>query len=349
MLAVVLVVALLVGTGAAPGRAAQEIAVTVPRLTSDDPVLIARVRDHFAGGGGLKVLYAGDSLVYSSASRSDEGTLASRLTARLQRQWGVRVNGCDVSLPSCTCADAEPLIAFMLAAHPHLVVYDVNIGWLGSGGPQHPALRMLGSGWPATPVAVLAVPQFPAELYLPWYRKDFSQLEQHGGRLGAQVLREEDIQWQSLQRIFALVGASAAQGVFFLPPRNRALYERYDLLDEEGLDRTRAQLARLAEETGVLLLDYTWAIDDTLFVDPVHLAPAGIARLAGMLGRDLERVRAVVGMAVLTSSRPQPNRLLPCLPLPAGPFFRQPQAAFARPRQGGAASLERSAVSGVMP
>ncbi|MCR4400810.1 MAG: hypothetical protein NUV35_08115, partial [Syntrophomonadaceae bacterium] len=154
---------------------------------------------------------------------------------------------------------------------------------------------------------------------------------------------------QSLQRIFALVGASAAQGVFFLPPRNRALYERYDLLDEEGLDRIRARLARLADETGVLLFDYTWAIDDTLFVDPVHLAPAGIARLAGMLGRDLERARAVMGMAVLTSSRPQPNRLLPCLPLPARPFFRQPQAAFARPVQGGAVSPERSAAPGVMP
>lgn len=130
-LAAIAVVIAVVGTTAAYAR-------EVPRLKTDDPAAIQKVRDQIANDSGYSVVFVGDSAVYSSASRMDKDTLASCFSdlASVSRP----VNVYDLSLPGCSFVNSYEILKCILPAQPDMVVFDVNIGWFGTTKVEHPGI-----------------------------------------------------------------------------------------------------------------------------------------------------------------------------------------------------------------
>ncbi len=77
------------------------------------------------------------------------------------------------------------------------------------------------------------------------------------------------------------------KAAFFMIPRNKTLYDQYNLLDEKVLEDKQNQLALVARKSGIKVFDYTYSVDDRYFVDSVHLTAEGNQIVAKMLAWDL--------------------------------------------------------------
>lgn len=127
----------------------------------------------------------------------------------------------------------------------------------------------------------------PEELYKPWYEKDFSVLKETKGKIGACDLDDSNQHWLSYLELIEALEEHQIKAAFFMVPRNRTLYEMYDLLDEKLLAEQQEKLALAARQSGIAVFDYTYAIEDRYFTDSVHLTAEGNQLLARNLAWNL--------------------------------------------------------------
>lgn len=127
----------------------------------------------------------------------------------------------------------------------------------------------------------------PEEIYRPWYEKDFSALKKTRGKLGYFALDESNQHWVSYRQLVQVLADNQIQTAFFMVPRNKTLYQRYDLLDEKVLAGKQAQLAAVAQRSGIKVFDYTYAVSDRCFTDSVHLTAEGNQAVGRALTWDL--------------------------------------------------------------
>ncbi|NLV17484.1 MAG: hypothetical protein GXY50_09810 [Syntrophomonadaceae bacterium] len=125
------------------------------------------------------------------------------------------------------------------------------------------------------------------EIYKPWYLKDFDDLKKAEGKLGHFTLDEHNPHWGMYNRLLEKLAQENINSVFFMIPRNRTLYEKYNLLDEKVLNDQQEILAAAARKYGAVVYDYTFAVNDLYFTDSVHLTAEGNRDLAYLLVADI--------------------------------------------------------------
>ncbi|MGE5381606.1 MAG: hypothetical protein ACM3NT_11140 [Methylocystaceae bacterium] len=262
----------------------------VPRLSSDDPQKIKEIVAAIKQDSAYSVVFIGDSAVYSSVSRQDQQTIASYYaTALARRHPFTNIAVYDLSLPGCSFPATYELSKYLLEnGKPELVIADINPGWLGSSKMEHLVLRDLNSGRKTPGREVAQVPEFPPDLYRPWFEKNFAYL-QGQPKLGTFAASKHNPQWMAYQQQAALFSASDSRALFFLPPRNRALYEQYNLIDD-SVYADKVKLIRTQLPSNIMFADYTWQVDSSLFSDLTHMFPAGNQILANLLAGETARL-----------------------------------------------------------
>lgn len=131
------------------------------------------------------------------------------------------------------------------------------------------------------------------ELYKPWYLKNFDVMKKTKGKLGYCSLNDSNSHWIMYNRLLEKLAREKIPTVIFIVPRNRPLYEKYDLLDEKVLKDQQEKIARAARACGAEVYDYTFAVSDRFFVDSVHLTAEGNRDLAERLVWDIVRDKVV--------------------------------------------------------
>jgi len=127
----------------------------------------------------------------------------------------------------------------------------------------------------------------PEEKFKPWYEKDFSALKQAKGKLGSCDLNDANQHLRSYREIISTLEENGIRAAFFMIPRNKTMYVRYNLLDEELLQAKQDQLANEARQRGIEVFDYTYAVDNRYFTDSVHMTAEGNQAVAKYLTWDL--------------------------------------------------------------
>ncbi len=127
----------------------------------------------------------------------------------------------------------------------------------------------------------------PEEIFKPWYEKDFSVLKKTKGKLAYCTLDGSNQHWLSYNQLVEMLEKQGTKAAFFMIPRNKTLYDQYNLLDEKVLEDKQNQLALVARKSGIKVFDYTYSVDDRYFVDSVHLTAEGNQIVAKMLAWDL--------------------------------------------------------------
>jgi hypothetical protein len=277
--------AVLLMSQAFPGKVSAQ---TVTRLTTDDPAAIRLIRNNIAKDNSYRIVFIGDSLIYSSASPQDKDTLASYFSGFIDAAVPDRIiHVYDLSLPGGSFVSSYELIKYILSAHPNMVVFDVNVGWFGTAKPEHIILKSLNTTNKIAGAKPVKVGVFPADLYLPWYQKDFSSLSKTTGKLGNFAADRKNPQWAAFQDSVQLLKNSKIPSVLYFPPRNEALYYKYNLIDENALSQKNDLIRKLVEGPTTSMFDYTWLINSNYFSDPAHLLPEGSWDLAQLLSKDV--------------------------------------------------------------
>lgn len=261
----------------------------VPRLKTDNPAVISAVRKKLARDPGYTVLFVGDSLLYSSASRSDRDTIASSFARRLARQYPyLDIHVYDLSLPGCSLSNSRDIMRYMLPARPALVIMDVNLVWLNDTQIRHPALQNLNSAWSNPNLLPQKVPVFPEDLYRPWYEKDFAKLKNSGTTFGSYQSIENNKEWKAFLEIVSMLkNQSDTRAVFIFPPRNKALCDTYNLVNQSAFDRMTSRVKSELNAPNLYFFDYTWVMDSNLFSDMHHMLAPGNRRFGQILAEDV--------------------------------------------------------------
>ncbi|MGE5418297.1 MAG: hypothetical protein ACM3UZ_16285 [Acidobacteriota bacterium] len=262
--------------------------LTVPRLKSDDPKHIALIRQRIANDPGYTVVFIGDSLLYSSASKLDQDTIASRCYQSLvQMLPGKSIHVYDLSLPGCTMPNSYDIAQYIMPAKPDMVVFDVNVAWFGISKPEHPVLQNLNAIKINPRLKVTPVVKFPADLYKPWFQKNFSHLKYSKGKLGVFNASISNPNWTSFQGIVDLFKGQKTVGIFIYPPRNSVLYYRYQLFDNSSYQNCLEELSVLLSMDNILTFNYTWKLDSLVFSDNAHMLTPGNIQLGKMIAGDI--------------------------------------------------------------
>ena len=127
----------------------------------------------------------------------------------------------------------------------------------------------------------------PEEAFKPWYEKDFSVLKETKGKIGACDLDDSNQHWLSYLELIEALEEHQIKAAFFMVPRNKTLYKKYDLLDEAVLAEQQDKLASAARQSGIMVFDYTYGVADRYFTDSVHLMAEGNQVVARNLTWDL--------------------------------------------------------------
>lgn len=265
-------------------------AAVVNRLKSDDPEKIQTIKRQIMQDKGYSIVFVGDSLLYSSASRKDSETIPSNFQTFMQKALpGKNVHVYDLSLPGCSFMTCNEIVKCIARAKPDMIVMDVNIGWFATVKLDHPALKNLNAIVPDKTLKPVKVQPFPDDLYKPYYSKDFSFLEKATTRLGGYATGTDNIQWMAFCNTLDIMEMTGVKGVLFFPPRNKYLYDKYNLVDGAVLEEKTSEISAIATLKKIALFDYTWRINSIYFSDILHLLPNGNKWLAKFLADDITK------------------------------------------------------------
>jgi lysophospholipase L1-like esterase len=179
-------------------------------------------------------------------------------------------------------AGLEERLKGLVNDHWALYRYRILLNYLWFGEPLKEKLALKIGGAEAEDLLTS-----PEEVFKPWYEKDFSILREQEGKLGFFALDESNQHWMSYRRLVQVLEENRIKAAFFMIPRNRTLYKKYNLLDESVLAAKQEQLAAAARESGIKVYDYTYAVSDRCFTDTVHLTAEGNQAVARALTWDL--------------------------------------------------------------
>lgn len=176
----------------------------------------------------------------------------------------------------------EQQLQDLVADHWALYRYRILLNYLWFGEPLREKL-VLKVGEEETEKNLTS----PEEAFKPWYEKDLSVLQETKGKLGYCVLNDSNQHWVSYRKLIKVLEERQIKSTFFMVPRNKTLYNKYELLDERVLAEQQDKLASVARQSGITVFDYTYGVADRYFTDSVHLTAEGNQLLARTLTWDL--------------------------------------------------------------
>ncbi|MCL4439411.1 MAG: hypothetical protein M1609_02110, partial [Firmicutes bacterium] len=127
-----------------------------------------------------------------------------------------------------------------------------------------------------------------AELYRPWYEKDWSvKLGEAGYKVGWVNLNSGNPQVIFYNQILDLLAAKKFNAFFYTSPQNLTLLNRYDMLDRKAWKVSFAKLSSMTSRQGLHLADYTNIVGNRYFSDSIHLNALGNRQVAQHLALDI--------------------------------------------------------------
>ncbi|MCR4400564.1 MAG: hypothetical protein NUV35_06815 [Syntrophomonadaceae bacterium] len=117
----------------------------VRRLPADDANTLALWKQQLLQAQGFTVVFLGDSVVFGGGVADERDSIPAYFAAQARTLLpALEVEVFNFSLPGCTPADAERILAYLADTRPHLVIYDANLGWFGQQRvEEHPRLAEL--------------------------------------------------------------------------------------------------------------------------------------------------------------------------------------------------------------
>lgn len=130
--------------------------------------------------------------------------------------------------------------------------------------------------------------QQEADLYRPWYRKDWSvKLGQAGYTVGKLNLRDNNPQVIFYNLMQELMVQKKIKALIYTSPQNFTLLNRYKMLDLPAWTASIDRLRQMTVRQGINFADYSTLVDNRYFSDTVHLLAPGnklvAERLAGTI------------------------------------------------------------------
>lgn len=185
-----------------------------------------------------------------------------------------------------TGQDPEKVLGEIITDHWALYRNRVFLNYLWFGNPLKEKVGLRVTKKDADNQAVTRLTE-NNEVFNPWYTKNFDVLKKTRGKLGYFNLNEKNQHWTMYKKLAADLEQKQIKSVFFMVPRNRTLYSKYNLIDDKILAEKQNHLATAAEQHGVKVYDYTFAVDDRYFTDSVHLMAPGNQMIAEHLAWDI--------------------------------------------------------------
>lgn len=260
-------------------------AKTITRLHSVDLKEISRVRQVIGRDRAETLLFVGDSVVYSSSARHDQDTIPSYFASILEQKGYKNTHVYDLSLSGCSFTDTYEVLKFVMPSRPDYIICDLNVAWFDARGRSYRTLLKLND-----PVAIKtdqpAKITFGEHMYTRWDKKAWDQLEGFPVKLGDYNYSQDNQQWQSYLKIAKLFRKYPdTRVIMFLPPRNNALYSRYNLVDQPLYVKKTADIKKHLPPN-VMFVDYTWKIESRYFADIIHMLPQGNKKTAEFIFND---------------------------------------------------------------
>lgn len=183
-------------------------------------------------------------------------------------------------------AEPEEVLTELATANWSLYRNRILLNYLLFNQPLKEKARQILNPQPAA-VNMNPVMNASNDLYKPWYEKNMDAVMARSYPLGRVDLSPANPHRTGYNLL--LTELSRYNAVLFIVPRNKALYQKYGLLDERVLGEKQALLAGEAQAKRIPVFDYTYQISSHYFTDTVHLNDRGNQIIAEKLAWDISR------------------------------------------------------------
>lgn len=130
--------------------------------------------------------------------------------------------------------------------------------------------------------------QEDADLYRPWYQKDWSvKLGKAGYTVGKLNLRDNNPQVTFYNLMQELLVEKQIKALIYTSPQNFTLLNRYKMLDVPAWTASIGQLRDMTTRQGISFQDYSTLVDNRYFSDTVHLLAPGNRLVAEQLAKNI--------------------------------------------------------------
>ncbi len=127
----------------------------------------------------------------------------------------------------------------------------------------------------------------PENKYKIWTGFPWSDADRQHLKNVFNISEKDNVNFKYYRLLCRYLAENDIPAVIFLSPVNHGLMRQYGLLDYGSYSANTADIKQVADDSGILFLDYQDAVPPDLFHDSLHLLDGGNALTAGLLRRDL--------------------------------------------------------------
>ncbi|NLJ76473.1 MAG: hypothetical protein GX325_04330 [Peptococcaceae bacterium] len=127
----------------------------------------------------------------------------------------------------------------------------------------------------------------PENRYKVWTSFSWSDQDREHLKNVFNVTEEDNVNFKYYRLLCRYLQENDIPALIFMSPVNHSLLQQYGLLDYSSYVHNTSLIRQVAEDNGILFLNYQEAIPSHLFHDSMHMLDEGNAITAGLLSKDL--------------------------------------------------------------
>lgn len=127
----------------------------------------------------------------------------------------------------------------------------------------------------------------PENKYKVWYSFPWSVQDRDHLKNVFNISEKDNVNFKYYRELCRYLKENNIPAVIFMSPVNHGLLRQYKLLDYDSYSYNTGIIKQIAEESGIVFLNYQEAVSPDLFHDSMHMLDGGNAITAGLLCRDL--------------------------------------------------------------
>lgn len=128
----------------------------------------------------------------------------------------------------------------------------------------------------------------PENRYKVWTSFPWSDQDKEHLKNVFNVTEEDNVNFKYYRLLCGYLQENDIPALIFMSPVNHSLLQRYELLDYSSYVHNTGLIRQVAEDRGILFLNYQEAIPPHLFHDSMHMLDEGNAITAGLLSQELQ-------------------------------------------------------------
>lgn len=127
----------------------------------------------------------------------------------------------------------------------------------------------------------------PENKYKVWYNFPWSSQDRDHLKNVFNISEKDNVNFKYYRELCRYLKENNIPAVIFMSPVNHGLLRQYKLLDYDSYSYNTGIIKQIAEDSGIMFLNYQEAVSPDLFHDSMHMLDGGNAITAGLLCRDL--------------------------------------------------------------